>query len=95
MPAVYVTSLPTVATMIGANRIVRGPAITHPFGLDEDERRRDRRARRWSMLETDVEPNTVRRSNDAAVHGCSLVLAHVPDLVRHGSKPRRGRRRRR
>jgi len=39
IPAVYVTSLPTVATMIGANRIVRGPAITHPFGIDEDERR--------------------------------------------------------
>jgi glycine/betaine/sarcosine/D-proline reductase family selenoprotein B len=58
IPAVYVTSLPTVATMIGANRIVRGPAITHPFGLDEDERRRivDRAL---VMLETDVEPNTV------------------------------------
>jgi hypothetical protein len=25
----------------------------------------------------------------AAVHGCSLVLAHAPDLVRHGSKPTR------
>ena len=25
----------------------------------------------------------------AAVHGCSLVLAHAPDLVRHGSKPAR------
>jgi hypothetical protein len=25
----------------------------------------------------------------AAVHGCSLVLAHSPDLVRHGSKPTR------
>lgn len=58
IPAVYVTSLPTVATMIGANRIVRGPAITHPFGLDEDERQ-------WiveralAMLEADVEPSTV------------------------------------
>jgi glycine/sarcosine/betaine reductase complex component C subunit beta len=27
--------------------------------------------------------------NGAAVHGCSLVLAHAPDLVRHGSKPTR------
>jgi glycine/sarcosine/betaine reductase complex component C subunit beta len=27
----------------------------------------------------------------AAVHGCSLVLAHAPDLVRHGSKPTRER----
>jgi hypothetical protein len=25
----------------------------------------------------------------AAVHSCSLVLAHAPDLVRHGSKPMR------
>ena len=58
IPAVYVTSLPTVATMIGANRIVRGPAITHPFGLDEVERRRIVE-RALDMLETDVEPNTV------------------------------------
>jgi glycine/betaine/sarcosine/D-proline reductase family selenoprotein B len=58
IPAVYVTSLPTVATMIGANRIVRGPAITHPFGLDEDERLRIVE-RALVMLETDVEPNTV------------------------------------
>ena len=58
IPAVYVTSLPTVATMIGANRIVRGPAITHPFGLDAGERRRivDRAL---ELLEADVEPNTV------------------------------------
>jgi glycine reductase complex component B subunit gamma len=58
IPAVYVTSLPTVATMIGANRIVRGPAITHPFGLDERERRRIVE-RALELLETDVEPNTV------------------------------------
>jgi len=25
----------------------------------------------------------------AAIHACSMVLAHVPDLVRHGSKPTR------
>jgi glycine reductase len=58
IPAVYVTSLPTVATMIGANRIVRGPAITHPFGLDAGERRRIVE-RALELLETDVEPNTV------------------------------------
>ena len=58
IPAVYVTSLPTVATMIGANRIVRGPAITHPFGLDEAERRRIVE-RALELLEADVEPNTV------------------------------------
>jgi glycine/betaine/sarcosine/D-proline reductase family selenoprotein B len=58
IPTVYVTSLPTVATMIGANRIVRGPAITHPFGLDESERRTIVE-RALELLETDVEPNTV------------------------------------
>jgi glycine/betaine/sarcosine/D-proline reductase family selenoprotein B len=58
IPAVYVTSLPTVATMIGANRIVRGPAITHPFGLDPGQRRR-LVERALELLETDVEPNTV------------------------------------
>ena len=58
IPAVYVTSVPTVATMIGANRIVRGPAITHPFGLDEGERQRIVE-RALAMLEVDVEPNTV------------------------------------
>jgi glycine/betaine/sarcosine/D-proline reductase family selenoprotein B len=58
IPTVYVTSLPTVAMMIGANRIVRGPAITHPFGLDEAERR-EIVERALEMLEADVEPNTV------------------------------------
>ena len=58
IPTVYVTSLPTVATMIGANRIVRGPAITHPFGLDERERRRIVE-RALELLETAVEPNTI------------------------------------
>jgi glycine/betaine/sarcosine/D-proline reductase family selenoprotein B len=58
IPTVYVTSLPTIATMIGANRIVRGPAITHPFGLDEAERRRIVE-RALDLLQTDVEPNTV------------------------------------
>jgi hypothetical protein len=55
---VLVTSLPTIAAMIGANRIVRGPAITHPFGLDEGERRRivDRAL---AMLEADVGPATI------------------------------------
>jgi hypothetical protein len=55
---VLVTALPTVATMIGVNRNVHAPAITHPFGLDEPERRRivDRAL---EMLEHDVEPLTV------------------------------------
>ena len=54
----YVTSLPTIATMIGVNRVVRGPAITHPFGLDEAERRRIVE-RALAMLETEVAPTTV------------------------------------
>ena len=58
IPTAYVTSLPITATMIGANRIVRGPAITHPFGLDEAERRRIVE-RALELLQADVEPNTV------------------------------------
>ena len=54
----YVTSLPTIATMLGVNRVVRGPAITHPFGPDEEERRRIVE-RALEMLETEVEPTTV------------------------------------
>ena len=81
IPAVYVTSLPTVATMIGANRIVRGPAITHPFGLDEDERRRIVE-RALAMLEADVEPKhgarqelpVVADHDDAAALGLHEVL---------------------
>jgi glycine/betaine/sarcosine/D-proline reductase family selenoprotein B len=58
IPTVFVTSLPTIATMIGANRIVHGPAITHPFGLEEPERRRIVE-RALEMLESNVEPTTV------------------------------------
>jgi hypothetical protein len=55
---VFVTSLPTIATMIGVNRVVRGPAITYPFGLDQTERRRIVE-RGLDMLETKVESTTV------------------------------------
>jgi glycine/betaine/sarcosine/D-proline reductase family selenoprotein B len=58
LPTVFVTSLPTIATMVGANRIVRGPAITHPFGMDEEERRRIVE-RALELLETEVEATTV------------------------------------
>lgn len=34
-------------------------------------------------------PRTGGVVSGAAIHGCSLVLAHAPDLVRHGSKPTR------
>ena len=55
---VFVTALPTIATMIGANRNVHAPAITHPFGLAESERRRIVE-RALEMLETEVDPLTV------------------------------------
>ena len=58
IPTVFVTALPTVATMIGVNRNVHAPAITHPFGLDEPERRRIVE-RALEMLEHEVEPLTV------------------------------------
>ncbi len=52
------TALPTIATMVGVNRTLRGPAITHPFGLDEAERRRIVE-RGLEMLQAEVEPLTV------------------------------------
>jgi glycine/betaine/sarcosine/D-proline reductase family selenoprotein B len=58
IPTVFVTSLPSISAMIGVNRTLRGPAITHPFGLDERERRQIVE-RALEMLETDVEPTTV------------------------------------
>ena len=58
IPTVFVTALPTVATMIGVNRSVHAPAITHPFGLEEAERRRIVE-RALELLERDVEPLTV------------------------------------
>jgi len=58
IPTVFVTALPTVATMIGVNRNVHAPAITHPFGLDGSERRRIVE-RGMEMLQADVTPTTV------------------------------------
>jgi hypothetical protein len=62
---VFVTALPTIATMIGANRIVRGPAITHPFGLSQGERRRIVE-RALAMLEAEVEATTVWEIEEVA-----------------------------
>jgi betaine reductase len=62
---VFVTALPTIATMVGANRILRGVSITHPTGDpelsagDEIASRRRIVERALQMLETDVEPSTV------------------------------------
>ncbi len=62
---VFVTALPTIAQMVGANRVVRGVAITNPTGdpsLAPDEERAMRLTmlrRALQMLSTDVEPRTV------------------------------------
>lgn len=62
---VFVTALPTIAQMVGANRILRGVAITNPTGdpllAPGDERAlRLRMLRRaLEMLSTEVEPRTV------------------------------------
>ena len=62
----FVTALPTIAQMVGANRILRGVAITHPAGdpsLAADEEHALRvaivRRRALEMLATEVEPRTV------------------------------------
>ena len=61
----FVTALPTIAQMVGANRILRGVAITHPVG-DPSLGQRDEHAlrvaivrRALEMLATEVEPRTV------------------------------------
>ncbi len=58
IPTVFVTALPTIATMIGVNRSLHAPAITHPFGLEEPERRQIVE-RALELLEAEVEPLTV------------------------------------
>jgi hypothetical protein len=60
---VFVTALPTIAAMIGVNRVVHAPAITHPFGLDANERRRIVE-RALTLLETPVEETTVWEVGD-------------------------------
>jgi glycine/betaine/sarcosine/D-proline reductase family selenoprotein B len=61
---VFITALPTIAQMIGANRVLRGHAITAPAGDpslaagDEAELRRRIVERALEMLSTDVEPLT-------------------------------------
>jgi glycine/betaine/sarcosine/D-proline reductase family selenoprotein B len=65
IPTVFVTALPTIAQMVGANRIVRGVAITNPTGDpslardDEHELRVGIVRRALDMLATEVEPHTV------------------------------------
>lgn len=65
IPTVFITALPTIAQMVGANRIVRGVAITYPTGDpslaagDELALRVRILDRAVDMLATDVAPCTV------------------------------------
>ena len=58
----FITALPTIAQMVGANRILRGVSITHPTGDpslaagDELELRVRILDRALAMLETEVAP---------------------------------------
>jgi len=61
---VFITALPTIAQMIGANRVLRGHAITSPTGDpslaagDEADLRRRIVERALEMLSTDFGPST-------------------------------------
>lgn len=60
----FITALPTIAQMIGANRVLRGRAITAPTGDpslaagEEAKLRRRIVERALEMLSTDVGPLT-------------------------------------
>jgi len=62
---VFVTALPTIAQMVGANRILRGVSITHPTGDPdlstgvEAALRRRIVERALEMLVTEVGPTTI------------------------------------
>lgn len=66
IPATVITALPSIGQMIGANRIVRGPAITNPVGdpsLPPDEELALRRAlveAALDLVSEQVEQGTVR-----------------------------------
>jgi betaine reductase len=51
---VFVTALPTIAEMVGANRILRGVSIAHPTG-DPSLAAGDERALRRRILERALE----------------------------------------
>jgi glycine reductase len=65
LPTVLITALPTIARLVGANRVLRGVAITNPTGdptlpLEDELATRVRLVRRaLDMLATRVEPGTV------------------------------------
>jgi glycine reductase complex component B subunit gamma len=62
---VFVTALPTIASMVGANRILRGVSITSPTGDPSRSPAEERRFRRTlveralEFLGTPVAPGTV------------------------------------
>jgi glycine/betaine/sarcosine/D-proline reductase family selenoprotein B len=62
---VLVTALPTIGVMIGANRVLRGVAITNPTGdptltpAEELDLRRTIVSRAIEMMETDVPQGSV------------------------------------
>jgi betaine reductase len=66
---VFVTALPTIAVMVGANRVLRGVSITHPTGDPSlsvgDERALRKRLldRALRMLATEVDARTVWESD--------------------------------
>ncbi len=65
IPSVLITALPTIATHLGASRVLRGVAIAHPVGdpalppAEEADLRRRIVDRALEMLETEVEPGTI------------------------------------
>jgi glycine/betaine/sarcosine/D-proline reductase family selenoprotein B len=65
LPTVVVTALPTIARLVGANRVLRGVAITNPTGdprmppADEFTLRVRLLRRALEMLATDVEPGSI------------------------------------
>ena len=93
---VYVTALPTIAQMVGTNRILRGVAITNPTG-DPDAGPREgdapARARRARARHARDRGRAADRVGDdrvtVVVRAAAMTLAHAPELVRYGSKPHR------
>ncbi len=65
----FITALPSIAQMIGSNRVLRGVSITTPTGDssqavgEETSLRRRIVERALEMLTTDVEPVTVWEVN--------------------------------
>ena len=61
----FVTALPTIAQMVGTNRILRGVSITHPTGDpslaagDEHDLRLHIVRRALEMLTAEVGPGTI------------------------------------